>query len=116
VTPTSTSTETPSPTASPTSTPTPTPYCAASDFRPLPRMDLVGTLVGTALSPAGPVLVPSEPACRQACCLAPACEGYSFDANGLFFHAHATCYLYVNVTQLAPTSTMVSGLRESVLL
>ena len=119
ITPSQTSTGTPtsSGTASYTSSPSPTPLCAASDFRPLPRTDLVGSLVGAALSlAAGPVLVPNEPACRQACCLAPACDGYSFDAGGLFFHAESLCYLLVNVTQLVPTNTMASGLRESVLL
>jgi hypothetical protein len=79
-------------------------------------MDLVGTLVGSALSPAGPVLMPSEPACRQACCLAPVCDGYSFEASALSFHAESNCYLYVNVTQLIPSSLVTGGLRESVLL
>ena len=118
ITPSRTSTGTPtsSGTASHTSSPSPTPYCAASDFRSLPRTDLVGSLVGATHSPAGPVLTPSEPACRQACCLAPVCDGYSFDAGGLFFHAESLCYLLVNVTQLVPTNTMASGLRESVLL
>ena len=66
----------PSPAASSTSSPTP--YCFPSLFRSLLRMDLVGTLVGTALSPGQPVSLPSEGACRQTCCDAPACDGYSF--------------------------------------
>ena len=116
MTTTSTRTTTPSSTAPPSGTPTHTPFCAASLFRPLPRTDLVGTLVGAALSPAaGPVLVPSEPACRQACCLAPACDGYSFEASALSFHAVSNCYLYVNVTQLIPTSGYASGVLESAL-
>ena len=79
--------------------------------------------MGAALSPAaGPVLVPDEPTCRQACCLTPACDGYSFDAGALRIDAHrhtdamSTCFLLVNVSQLVPSNTMVSGLRESVLL
>ncbi len=118
VTPSVTATRSLAPTATATRTPshTATPYCAASDFRPLPRTDLVGSLVGAALSPARPVLVPSEPACRQACCLAPTCDGYSFEASALSFHTESNCFLYVNVTQLAPNSGYASGLRESVLL
>ena len=114
--PTETSTGTPSGSTA-TLTATPTPYCAAALFRPLPRTDLVGALVGSAApAPGAPALVPSEAACRQACCLAPACDGYSFDTGALSFHAVSNCYLLVNVTQLAPNNNMASGLRESVLL
>ena len=104
-------TTTPSVTPPPAGSPSATPLCAASDFRPLPRTDLVGALVGASLAPAAPVLVPDEPACRQACCLAPACDGYSFDTNALFFHSQSTCHLYVNVTQLVPNSGYTGGLR-----
>ena len=102
----------------PTSTPSPsaTPYCQPSLFRPLPRTDLVGSLVGTALAPAQPVALPSEAACRQACCDAAACDGYSFDASSGAFNPLAHCFLFVNVTQLIPSNTMASGVRESALL
>jgi hypothetical protein len=104
----------PSPTATPT--PSPSPLCAAALFRPLPRTDLVGSLVGTALAPAQPVALPTEAACRQACCDAAACDGYSFDASSGAFNPLAHCFLFVNVTQLIPSNTMASGVRESALL
>ena len=97
-------------TATPSWTPSTTPYCAPSLFRPLPRTDLVGSLVGTALSPGEPVRVSTDTACRKECCDAPACDGYSF-VRGV-----NDCYLFVNVSQLVPNNGMVSGLRESVLL
>ena len=100
----------------PTPSPTATPYCQPSLFRPLPRTDLVGSLVGTALAPAQPVALPSEAACRQACCDAAACDGYSFDASSGAFNPLAHCFLFVNVTQLIPSNTMASGVRESALL
>ena len=100
----------------PTPSPSATPYCAPALFRPLPRTDLVGSLVGTALAPGDAVLAPSEAACRQACCDAAACDGYSFDASIARRLGAADCYLFVNVTQLVPSNNMASGLRESVLL
>jgi hypothetical protein len=103
----------PSPSA--TSSPSPTPYCAPSLFRPLPRTDLVGTLVGTALTPGAATLVASEAACRQACCDAPACDGYTFATDLALYHASAPCYVYVNVTQLIPSGRDASGVREAVL-
>ena len=104
----------PSPSATPS--PSPTPYCQSSLFRPLPRTDLVGSLVGTALTPGEPVALPSEAACRQACCDAAACDGYSFDASYGMFNPLAHCYLFVNVSQLVPSNNMVSSIRESALL
>ena len=103
-----------SPTPSPTASTTP--YCQPSLFRPFPRMDLVGALVGTALSPGAATLVASEAHCRQACCDAAACDGYAFDAATSTIHAVSHCYLYVNVTQLVPSSGYASGLYESTLL
>lgn len=107
---------TPSPTPSPSSSP----YCAASLFRSLPRMDLVGTLVGTALSPGKRVALVSEHACRQACCDAPACDGFSFasiDASSFASEglAVSSCFLYVNISQLVPSSVVSSGIYESTL-
>ena len=84
-------------------------------FRPLPRTDLVGTLVGTALTPGEATLVASEVACRQACCDAPACDGYSFSAEVALYHVSAPCYLLVNITQLVPNNSFKSGVLESVL-
>ena len=100
----------------PTPSPSTTPYCFPALFRPLPRTDLVGSLVGTALEPNQPVAQPSEAACRQACCDAAACDGYSFDASFGMFNPRAACFLFVNVTQLVPSNNMASGIRESALL
>ena len=103
----------PSPTTS--ASPSATPYCHPALFRGLPRTDLVGSLVGTALAPGQAALVASEIACRQACCDAPACDGYTFAADLAMISAVAPCYLYVNVTQLIPSGRDASGVRESVL-
>ena len=103
-------------TTTPSATPSVTPYCEPTLFRALPRTDLVGTLVGTALTPGEATLVASEAACRQACCDAPVCEGYAFEASiALFQTAPAPCYLLVNVTQLIPNNSFKSGVLESVL-
>ena len=103
------------PTTAPTASPSRTPYCAPVLYRPLPRMDLVGALVGTALSPGAATLVATEAHCRQACCDAAACDGYAFDAATATIHAVSHCYLYVNVTQLIPSSNFVSGIHTRVL-
>ena len=78
-------------------------------------MDLVGALVGTALAPGESVTLPVESACRQACCDAAACDGYSFDAGTAKLLGGAGCYLYVNITQLVPSSGYASGVYESTL-
>jgi hypothetical protein len=80
-------------------------------------MDLVGTLVGTALSPGAAVLQFSEESCRQACCDAAACDGYSFGATELMTSAtgSAACFLLVNITQLIPNNGYSSGIYESTL-
>ena len=68
------------------------------------------------------MLASTEAACRQACCLAPVCHGYSFDVGALridarrYVDAQSSCYLYINITQLVPSSGYASGIRESVLL
>jgi hypothetical protein len=104
------------PSSAPSASPSYTPYCAPSLFRPLSRTDLVGTLVGSALAPGEATLVASAAACRQACCDAPVCDGYSFEAGAALMHAAAApCYLYANVTQLVPSSGYVSGVLESAL-
>ena len=102
---------------SPTPLSTPNFYCSPSFFRLLPRMDLVGSLVGTALSPGAPVPLPSESSCRQACCDAPACDGYAFASGDVSFinGGPAGCFLYVNITQLIPSSFASSGIYESTL-
>ena len=97
--------------------PSPTPYCSPSFFRALPRMDLVGTLVGTALTPGALSLMTSPDACRQACCDAPACDGFSFASGDASFVSGGTAssFLYVNITQLIPNSGYSSGIYESTL-
>jgi hypothetical protein len=104
----------PTPSASPSHQPAPA-DCPSTAFRGFPRMDLVGTLVGSA--PGQPsVGVASEAACRIACCAAgPTCEGYSFDTGSLRYHAAGECFLFANVTQLMPANMMASGVRESTL-
>ena len=103
------------PSPSTSASPSATPYCHPALFRSLPRTDLVGSLVGTALAPGQAALVASEAACRQACCDAPACDGYTFAADLAMISAVAPCYLHVNVTQLIPSNGYASGVRESVL-
>ena len=102
-----------------TSTPSssPTPYCWPSLYRTLPRMDLVGTLVGSAYVPGAAFLAASENNCRQSCCDAPACDAYAFAVGNLAYAqalGGAQCFLYVNVTALVPTSMMTSGALLSV--
>jgi hypothetical protein len=55
-----------------------TPYCAPSLYRALPRMDLVGTLVGSAIFPGQGFYTDSEASCRQACCDAAACDSFAY--------------------------------------
>ena len=102
-------------TATPTPSQSPSPYCHPSLFRLLPRMDLVGTLVGSALAPGEAVTLPSEAACRQACCDAAVCHGYAFDAAFARSLGAAACYLLANVTQLVPSNNMASGVLSSAL-
>ena len=110
-------TPTPSQSSTPFHTPSVTPYCAPALFRSLPRTDLVGALVGTAHAPGALSLQPSVEACRQACCDAPACDGFAFSVGDLAITSvgAAGCYLYVNVTQLVPSSGYASGMYESAL-
>ena len=103
-------------TPAPSPTPSPTPYCWPSLFRALPRMDLVGTLVGSAVFPGVDFLSASENDCRQACCDAPVCDCYTFASTILRSSTTGTasCFLYVNVTALVPSSTVNSGALLSV--
>ena len=98
----------------PTAIPTPGFACAASLYRTLPRMDLVGTLVGS--STTNPSRLASEESCRISCCSAPSCQGYSFalyDGVLLTLNAPVACFLYSNVTQLIPSSGYASGVLLS---
>jgi hypothetical protein len=76
----------------------------------------VGSLVGAALSPAQAVTLASEDACRHECCLAPACDGYAFNAENARQFGSGGCFLFANVSQLVPNNIMASGVRESALL
>ena len=100
----------------PTPSSSPTPFCWPSLYRALPRMDIVGTLVGSALFPGADFLAASENGCRQACCDAPACDAYTFSAvyQGISATGTAPCFLYVNVTALVPNSGFNSGALLSV--
>ena len=103
----SSSSPTPSGTPSPSLSPSQTPFCALSNFHPLPRLELVGMLSSTAL-------LPSEPACRQACCLAgPVCSGYTWDATTALQLPLAACFLLGNVTELAPNILVTSAVLRS---
>lgn len=98
----------------PTATPSPSqsPFCEPADFRPLPRTDLVGTLLNSA-----PLLLPDAADCRVACCRALSCDGFAF-AAGLTAYSlapasallapAAPCFLFANVTQLVPSSLVSS--------
>ena len=101
----------------PSPSPTASPYCSPSLFRSLSRMDLVGTLVGTALTPGAPTLVSSPADCRQACCDAPACDGFSFGTGDASYVSGGTasCFLLINITQLIPNNAFSSGIYESTL-
>ena len=95
----------------------PATLCSTALFRALPRTDLVGALVGSVTAPQQPVLVSSEAACRQACCDASACDGYSFASGAALVLPLAPCYLLVNITALVgPSNIMNSSIRESALL
>ena len=102
-------------TPTPSPSPSTTPYCAPALFRAFPRMDLVGSLVGTALAPGESVTLAGEPACRQACCDAAACDGYAFEAESAKRAGLGGCFLYVNITQLVPSSGYASGIYRSAL-
>ena len=95
----------------------PTASCNAASFRPLPRMDLVGTLVGNAFNPSagfvvGGTGVSSEYLCRLACCGAGAgaCTAYVYApyTTGL-----PSCFLYTNVTGLVPSTLLSSAVLIS---
>jgi hypothetical protein len=102
-------------TPTPSPSPLTTPYCAPALFRAFPRTDLVGSLVGTALAPGESVTLAGEPACRQACCDAAACDGYAFEAESAKRAGLGGCFLYVNITQLVPNSGYASGIYRSAL-
>ena len=77
------------------------------NFTSAPNMDLQGTLLQVSL-------VPSAAACLFACCNAPACAGAAFDRGAAdAISGYADCFLYANVTQLLPSSTMSSVLYGS---
>ena len=103
-------------TPEPTPSSSPTPYCWPALYTALPRMDIAGTLVGSALYPGSDFLAATEAACQQSCCDAPACDAYAFAVGnlGLLSAPGAQCYLYVNVTALVPSSGYTSGALLSV--
>ena len=97
-------------TPTPTAIPTPGFACAASLYRMLRRMDLVGTPVGEV------IWLLSEESCRIACCAASSCQGYSFafyDTALRMLGAPTSCFLFSNVTQLVPSNVMSSGVLLS---
>ena len=101
-------------------TPSPTPYCPPSLYRPRPRTDLVGTLVGNAWYPGTSLPSATESSCRQSCCDAPYCDAYTFATSELqlqLFQSSAdpvaSCFLYTNVTALVPSSGYSSGALHS---
>jgi hypothetical protein len=99
------------PSMTPSAAPTPGFACFASLYRSLPRMDLVGSPIGSTS------WVFSEESCRVACCAAaPGCQGYSFAINdpaARFLNTPSACILFSNVTQLIPSSFASSGVLLS---
>lgn len=104
----------------------PAPTCAPSLYESLPRMDLVGTLIGSAAHPGQLITAASEEACRVECCARAGCTAYSF-ANGILqmvsvraesaegvITVLALCGLYANVTDLVPSTLFSSGAMLSV--
>ena len=79
------------------------------NFTAAPNTDLQGSLLQFSI-------LPSANACLVACCNLPACAGAAFfqgavDAGSV--SGGANCFLYANVTQLIPSSTMASALYGS---
>ena len=109
-------------TPSPSAAPTPGYACPAALFQLLPGRDLLGTRLGGAArdAPGTPAWATSEETCRVACCAVAGCSGYSYvlhdPARRWLATPASLCFLYANVTELVPSSTMASGIRESALL
>jgi outer membrane protein assembly factor BamB len=92
--------------------------CLPTLFYPQPFTELSGAVVSATLATTGTaLLLPSEGDCRQACCDAPACDGYSFagELRALSPSGSAGCFLFVNLTQLVPSVMMASGVRKTAL-
>jgi hypothetical protein len=110
-----------SPSSSPSVSSSPTPSTSATAagllFRSLPRMDLLGTLVGASFSSTA-----SEAACRSSCLASPGCDAYAFSSGALALMAAnlggqpgvtAPCFLLTNVTALVPNNMMASGVLSA---
>ena len=102
--------------AAPPPSPSPSPDCPPALYRPLPRTDLVGALLGNAWYPGTSLPAASESSCRQSCCDAPFCDAYTFAVSELQLQLFqsttnpvASCFLYTNVTALVPSSGYTSG-------
>ena len=96
----------------PSAAPTPGFACSASLYRALPRMELVGSPMGSAQ------WLRSEESCRIACCATSSCQGFSWQADdpaARFLSTPSACYLFSNVTQLMPSNGYSSGVLLSVL-
>ena len=115
-TPSMTATSSQTPTATPTATATP---CFSANFRPLPRMDLVGDLLSSRSLVAPPgqgpaSRPPAQLACEEACCQQPGCVGYSVSGSRPN-DGFDNCFLFANVSELMPNNAFASGLLRAAL-
>ena len=100
--------------AAPSPYPTPTrktDACPPALFNLLPRMDLIGKLIGSAAAPGDRFRVDSEDGCRRSCCATPGCDAYTVEPDA---YPLPICFLYTNVTALAYSSVLHSGVLHSV--
>lgn len=80
----------------------------SSQFRRLPRMDIQGSLTGTALYPNQTLYAWSETACQVTCLYASGgCQGYSYVAST------SECNLWSSIVQFVPSSIVNSGVLAS---
>ena len=104
----------------PTPTPSATPS-ACHSYYPFPRMDLNGTLVGSAAFPAASYpdgfTAASEAECMQQCCAAAVATGCTAYAFASFFltlgGGGAPCFLYGPAISLVYSSGFSSGVQTS---
>jgi DNA-binding beta-propeller fold protein YncE len=102
----------------PTPSSTSTPYCFPAQYQTFTNYELIGTLVGTAFFPGSPIRVSSEASCRQACCDAVRCDGYTFeipDQQTISILGGMKCLLLINITQLVPSTLFTSAILNSTL-
>lgn len=103
-------------------------FFTPSLFRAIPRMDVVGTLVGNQYFPGQPLLYPQTEAACQLACFNTLCDGYTFNPGAAATLSNlasvatipgnpslitGTCYLFTNITQFVPNNFALSGVRAN---